>query len=128
MQFNRKYFVLTAVSLIIGWSVRHLLWAYLPDCINFWIGDFIWAMMLYFACCTIFSPKGAKFCVISTLIFCYAIEVSQLYKAEWIDAIRNTTIGGLILGHGFLWSDIAAYTGGILTGFYFTDGEQGVVD
>ncbi len=106
--------------MIVGWTTRHILWAYLPDWINIWIGDFIWAMMLYFACCTLFYPKSAKWCVIATLIFCYLIEISQLYKADWLDQIRNTTLGGLALGHGFLWSDIVAYTGGILFGFYFT--------
>jgi hypothetical protein len=40
------------------------------------------------------------------------VEVSQLYKAPWIDSIRRTTIGGLVLGHGFVWSDLACYAVG----------------
>ena len=48
-----------------------------------------------------------------SLLFCYFIEVSQLYQAGWINNLRNTTIGGLILGHGFLWSDILAYSFGV---------------
>jgi hypothetical protein len=30
--------------------------------------------------------------------------------------IRRTTLGGLILGYGFLWSDLAAYLLGIMAG------------
>ncbi|MDO4536447.1 MAG: DUF2809 domain-containing protein, partial [Clostridium perfringens] len=41
---------------------------------------------------------------------------SQIYHAPWIDSIRNTTLGGLVLGFGFLWSDILCYTIGIAIG------------
>ncbi len=45
--------------------------------------------------------------------------MSQLYHAEWIDSIRATTLGGLVLGYGFLWSDLVAYTIGVGIGFLF---------
>jgi hypothetical protein len=41
------------------------------------------------------------------------VEISQLYQAEWFNAIRITMPGRLILGQGFLWSDIISYTIGI---------------
>ena len=31
----------------------------------------------------------------------------------WIDSIRHTTLGGLVLGFGFLWSDLACYAAGV---------------
>ena len=43
---------------------------------------------------------------------CYAIEGSQLCHAPWIDTIRHTRLGALVLGYGFLWSDIICYTVG----------------
>ena len=43
------------------------------------------------------------------MAFSVAVEISQLYHAPWIDSIRQTTLGGLILGFGFLWSDLACY-------------------
>ena len=52
-------------------------------------------------------------CVLA-LVFSYLIEISQLYHAPWIDAIRSTALGGLVLGFGFLWSDILCYTVGVL--------------
>ncbi len=45
-----------------------------------------------------------------------AVEISQLYHAPWIDSIRQTTLGGLILGFGFLWSDLACYLVGVVLG------------
>lgn len=41
-----------------------------------------------------------------------AVEVSQLVRAPWIDAIRTHPVGGLLLGRGFLWTDLVAYAGG----------------
>ena len=38
------------------------------------------------------------------------VELSQIYQAEWINAIRDTRIGGLILGFGFKGSDLLCYT------------------
>ena len=50
------------------------------------------------------------------IVSAYLVEVSQLYHAPWIDTIRQTTLGGLVLGHGFLWSDFACYSVGVTAG------------
>jgi hypothetical protein len=47
------------------------------------------------------------------LSFSVLIEMSQIYHAPWIDSIRHTTLGGLVLGYGFLWGDLACYAVGI---------------
>ena len=47
------------------------------------------------------------------LITSFAVEFSQLIKWGWLVRIRSTTIGHLLLGQGFLWSDLLAYTVGI---------------
>jgi len=41
------------------------------------------------------------------------VEVSQLYRALWIDAVRGTTLGALVLGQGFLWSNFVCYVAGV---------------
>src|SRR5207237_49913 len=50
------------------------------------------------------------------LAYSCAIEVSQLYHAPWIDAIRRTLPGALVLGYGFLWSDLVCYAAGVALG------------
>lgn len=50
------------------------------------------------------------------LAFSFCIEISQLYQAHWINAIRQTRLGGLVLGHGFLWGDLVSYTLGVAGG------------
>ena len=53
---------------------------------------------------------------IAALVFSLAIEFSQLYQSTWINQIRHTTFGGLILGFGFLWTDVICYIIGIILG------------
>ena len=48
---------------------------------------------------------------------CYLIELSKLIQQPGILEIRNTRLGGLVLGFGFLWSDIVSYLIGGLIGF-----------
>ncbi len=87
----------------------------LPDVINTYLGDAIWATMIYVMMAFVFANKLPKQIAVFSLLFCYAIELSQLYQAPWINAIRSTTIGALVLGSGFLWSDLLAYALGILS-------------
>ena len=47
----------------------------------------------------------------------FAVEFSQLYQAGWINAVRETHLGALVLGRGFLWSDLACYTAGVGAGW-----------
>lgn len=51
-----------------------------------------------------------------SLALAFLVEISHLYHAPWIDLIRQTTLGGLVLGFGFLWSDLVCYSVGIATG------------
>jgi len=69
--------------------------------------------MIYFLV-RIFLPfKKAYLITIISLLICYGIEFLQLYQAEWIVELRKTLFGRYVLGQGFLWSDILAYTFGI---------------
>jgi Protein of unknown function (DUF2809) len=51
-----------------------------------------------------------------SLTLAFLVEISQLYHAPWIDSIRQTTLGGLVLGFGFLWTDLVCYSVGIALG------------
>lgn len=57
--------------------------------------------------------KKAFIVALFSLLLCYCIEFLQLYQAEWIIELRKTLFGRYVLGQGFLWSDILAYTFGI---------------
>ncbi|AIW84862.1 DUF2809 domain-containing protein [Bacillus sp. TH22] len=109
------YAVFTIVVIILGLSSRKFAFA-LPDLLNGYLGDALWALMIFIGFGFLFPKIETRKLAFISLIFCYGIEISQLYHAEWIDSIRATTLGGLVLGYGFLWSDLVAYTIGVGVG------------
>lgn len=115
MSYKRNrllYAILTIVVVILGVASRKIAFA-LPAVVNAYLGDALWALMIFIGFGFLFHKMEIKKVALLSLLFCYAIEMSQLYHAEWIDSIRATTLGGLVLGYGFLWSDVLAYAIGI---------------
>ncbi|ADY22027.1 DUF2809 domain-containing protein [Bacillus paranthracis] len=112
------YAMFTILVIILGLSSRKFAFA-LPPLLNDYLGDALWALMIFIGFGFLFPKIATKKLAFISLMFCYGIEVSQLYHAEWIDSIRATTLGGLVLGYGFLWSDLVAYTIGVGIGFLF---------
>ena len=67
---------------------------------------------------SILHPNGTLIkSLLLAFIFSYLIEFSQLYQADWINQIRASTLGGLVLGYGFFIQDLVSYAIGILIGF-----------
>jgi hypothetical protein len=85
--------------------------------IPLWVGDVLWALMVYLAVRALFINIPLKQVVLISLLFCFCIEFSQLYQSVWINRIRQTLPGRLILGQGFLWGDLLAYMVGIAMGY-----------
>lgn len=110
MRAHRTYFALIITTIIIGLFSRHF--TFIP----LFVGDILWATMVYFICRFLFIDKKTKFVVLVSLLFCFGIEFSQLYKAHWIDSLRHTLFGRLVLGETFLWGDLLSYTVGIAIG------------
>lgn len=110
-----KYLLLTLVVIVLGLLSRKT-GVCTSDFVKMYVGDVFWATMVYFGCRFLFVNRSKRVSVGIALVFSYLIEVSQLYHAPWIDAIRATTFGGLVLGFGFLWSDIVCYTVGVTLG------------
>ncbi len=91
----------------------------LPRVIDDYIGDVLWGSMVFWMFIIIFYRKKIIVGLIYALLFSFAIELSQLYHAQWIDALRKIKVFGLILGYGFLYSDLICYSVGILLAYYF---------
>ena len=106
------------LSIIAGLASRYFAKG-ISEQIILYLGDAIWALMVYFGFRCIAPNYRILNSAIFALVFSYAIEISQLYQADWINEIRHTLLGGLILGFGFLWSDILAYTIGVAVGLSF---------
>ena len=116
MKRNRLIYLSTVIATIALGLLSRRFSHYLPEFINSYLGDALWALMIFQFVAIVFPTRKTFQIAVFSLIFCYLIEISQLYHAPWIDAIRSTRLGGLVLGFGFLWTDIIAYSFGIAFG------------
>ena len=117
-----KYAIITLIVLLIGLASRRFSTSntFMYD----HVGDSLWAAMIYFGCRFLLTKMPKRMTAIIALTFCFVIELSQLYQAPWLNAIRQTTLGGLILGFGFLWSDLLGYCVGVFVAYLFDNQNQ----
>lgn len=91
----------------------------LPMFIATYAGDTLWALLVFWLL-RLLKPSGSTYTSAAlALLFSFIIEFSQLYHAQWIDDIRMTVPGSLVLGSGFLLSDLVCYSVGIIAGLAF---------
>lgn len=88
----------------------------LPTFLAEYAGDTLWALMLFLLVSTLLARRTILTRAGISLVLAFLVEITQLYHAPWIDSIRQTTLGGLMLGFGFLWSDLVCYSVGIAIG------------
>ena len=78
------------------------------------LGDALWAAMVVWWAGALAPGLRPPARAALALGFCYAVEAGQLYHAPWLDAVRSTRPGHLVLGSGFDPRDLAAYALGVL--------------
>lgn len=110
--YRTYYFIVVLIVVFTGIMSRK------TNLIPLSTGDFLYALMIYVIMRIIFINKKAYQIAFLSLIICYGIEFLQLYQADWMLQLRKTVFGRYVLGQGFLWMDIFAYTFGILVAFF----------
>ena len=102
------YLIILALIVVLGLLSRKI------DCLPEETGDALWAIMVYCLLRVVFPTTRLLHIALASLAVSYCVEFSQLIRWPWLCEFRSTTIGHLMLGQGFLWSDIVAYTIGIV--------------
>ncbi|MBU5286884.1 DUF2809 domain-containing protein [Paraclostridium bifermentans] len=115
MKKRLRYLVITIFIMIVGMLSRKYMNIF-PKVIAPFVGDMLWAMMVYFGLRFLIPKLKLVKTLTLAITFSFSIETSQLYQADWINNIRATTLGGLVLGHGFLFEDLISYSLGIVIG------------
>lgn len=84
----------------------------LPDFFAENAGDSFWTVAVYLSL-AILAP-GCPPLKLGLLAFgiSISVELSQLLDFGWLDALRKTLAGRLLLGSGFLWVDLVRYFAG----------------
>ncbi len=109
------YLGLIGLTIVIGICSRS---SNIPVFLYPYLGDVFYALMMYWIVAWFYNSKSRYFVLIMSIAICFLIELLQLYDARWINTIRHTTLGGLVLGYGFLWSDLICYSIGGMLGYY----------
>ena len=104
--------ILIALTCLLGIGSRRYA-HYLPGFIAVYAGDTLWALAAFLGIGLLLPRVSTRMIACLAMLFSVAVEISQLYHTPWIDSIRQTTLGALILGFGFLWSDLACYAVGV---------------
>ena len=113
---TRFVYIIAATIVIIAGLASRRYRGQLPAFLADYAGDTLWALMLFVLVSTLLAGRPILTRVAISLALAFLVEISQLYHAPWIDAIRQTTLGGLMLGFGFLWTDLICYSVGIAIG------------
>lgn len=111
-QQRRTYFIAVVITMLLGLSSRKFSYLLSPPLAEN-AGDVLWSMMVYFGFRFLFLKKRMVTAIFLSFLFSFGIEFSQLYQEDWINQIRETVLGALILGKGYLTVDLLRYTTGI---------------
>ena len=109
------WLALIVVIVLLGLGSRRY-GPHLPVFLAAYAGDTLWATAAFLGIGLLMPRASTRRVALLALTFSGLIEVGQLYKAPWIDSIRRTTLGGLVLGFDFVWSDLACYAVGVALG------------
>jgi hypothetical protein len=101
-----------ALAALLGIGSRRLAHS-LPWFVAAYAGDTLWALAAFLGIGLILPRASTRRVALLTLAFSGLVEVSQLSKAPWLETIRHTALGGLILGYDFVASDLACYAVGV---------------
>lgn len=113
---NRVVFALVAVAIVAAGLLCRSTFMPLPPFATKYGGDALWALMVFVGMGFLFPRTSTLVLALMALSFAWAVEFSQLYHAPWIEAVRATLPGRLVLGATFNWPDLVAYLIGIALG------------
>ena len=110
------YAILLVLVIAVGLFSRSSLAVYMPFFFSEYAGDTLWALTVFLTFCFIFPSVNTFAAGLVALLISFGVETLQLYQAPWMNVLRDTIPGKLLLGSGFKWSDFLCYSIGILSG------------
>src|SRR3954465_6265237 len=98
------YAGLAAITIALGLATRPLRTVISPASAEN-LGDALWAGLVFWLVAWLLPRQSSLRIALAAFAISATVECSQLYHVPWLDAVRRTVLGGLILGWGFSWTD-----------------------
>lgn len=109
--FNKKYLILTIILFVI----EVLIAVFVRDAfVRPYVGDYLVVILIYCAVRTVLKASVWKVAV-GVLLFSFLIETLQYFHIVNMLGLENNVVARTVIGYGFEWVDLLAYTLGILT-------------
>jgi hypothetical protein len=108
--FNKNYFLATLLLFLIEMGIA----LFVKDrFIRPYFGDFLVVILLY--CFLKSFWNGSPLRVgIYVLIFAFVVEIGQYFQLVKLLGLNHSELARTVIGTGFDWGDLVAYTSGIL--------------
>jgi hypothetical protein len=110
-----RYAAAVAVTIAAGLGSRAV-----ASALPWWLaknaGDALYATMVFLGIGFVAPRIRTSTAAAIALAFCAAIECSQRVHTPWLDAVRDTLPGHLVLGQGFHAFDLVCYALGVALG------------
>jgi len=84
-------------------------WAQMP-------GDVLWATLVFVLVGFVRPAWSTARVAAVALAVAFAVEASQAVHLPWLDAVRGTVLGRLVVGTSFYAPDLLAYAVGVMLG------------
>lgn len=79
-------------------------------------GDVLWATLVFVLVGFVRPAWSTARVAAVALAVAFAVEASQAVHLPWLDAVRGTVLGRLVLGTSFYAPDLLAYAVGVMLG------------
>ena len=114
-RFQKRYFTLV----VILFFVEVLIALYMHDAIiRPYGGDYLVVMLLYSFIMT-FIDAPVRTVAYGVLLFAYVLETLQYFNLVTLLGLQDNKIASTVIGTGFAWTDLLAYTLGVLSIVWF---------
>lgn len=111
LTFNLRFFLIT----ILFFVTEVLIALYVKDdFVRPYVGDYLVVMLIYCAVRTFIKANPVKV-AIAVLLFAYMVEVLQYFRIVDRLGLSGNQVAKTVIGYGFEWWDMLAYTLGVLT-------------
>lgn len=111
MVFDKRYFIWAVILFLVEVAIA----LYVKDAVvRPYVGDFLVVMLIYCAVKTVFNFPPLK-AALGTLLFSYLLEALQYFQIVDKLHLQSNELARTVIGYGFDWKDLIAYTLGITT-------------